>query len=328
MHEDLVSVIVPVYNVENYLRECIDSIVAQTYRNIEVILIDDGSNDSSGEICDEYADKDNRVKVIHKENGGVSAARNTGLDVAKGEWISYVDSDDYIEDTMLETLICLAKENDVELAMCSFKDISECENVTQENDIRIFSKDELIYNYVVRNTDYCITEGIWDRIYKRALVDGLRFKNDRINEDILYTMEVFTRAHKAVYTSEKLYNYRAGREGNITGRRTTIDSIKDKIYCSKNSAKILRESGNEELADIFECIHFLEISELLIFNGEKNNDDILNYKRYLRPIVKKVLNYKNVSRKIKAKLLLVLINPSLLMISTIVYSKIKSMIRK
>lgn len=328
MHEDLVSVIVPVYNVENYLRECLDSIVAQTYRSIEVILIDDGSKDSSGEICDEYADKDNRVKVIHKENGGVSAARNTGLDVAKGEWISYVDSDDYIEDTMLETLICLAKENDVELAMCSFKDISECENVTQENDIRIFSKDELIYNYVVRNTDYCITEGIWDRIYKRVLVDGLRFKTDRINEDILYTMEVFTRAHKAVYTSEKLYNYRAGREGNITGRKATIDSIKDKIYCSKNSAKILRESGNEELADIFECIHFLEISELLIFNGEKNNDDILNYKRYMRPIVKKVLNYKNVSRKIKAKLLLVLINPSLLRISTIVYSKIKSMIRK
>jgi minor teichoic acid biosynthesis protein ggaB len=328
MHEELVSVIVPVYNVENYLRECLDSIVAQTYRNIEVILIDDGSKDSSGEICDEYADKDNRVKVIHKENGGVSAARNTGLDVAKGEWISYVDSDDYIEDTMLENLICLAKENDVELAMCSFKDISECENVTQENDIRIFSKDELIYNYVVRNTDYCITEGIWDRIYKRVLVDGLRFKNDRINEDILYTMEVFTRAHKAVYTSEKLYNYRAGREGNITGRKATIDSIKDKIYCSKNSAKILRESGNEELADIFECIHFLEISELLIFNGEKNNDDILNYKRYMRPIVKKVLNYKNVSRKIKAKLLLVLINPSLLRISTIVYSKIKSMIRK
>ena len=229
---------------------------------------------------------------------------------------------------MLETLICLAKENDIELAICSFKDISECENVTQENDIRIFSKDELIYNYVVRNADYCITEGIWDRIYKRVLVDGLRFKNDRINEDILYTMEVFTRAHKAVYTSEKLYNYRAGREGNITGRKATIDSIKDKIYCSKNSAKILRESGNEELADIFECIHFLEISELLIFNGEKNNDDILNYKRYMRPIVKKVLNYKNVSKKIKAKLLLVLINPSLLRISTIVYSKIKSIIRK
>lgn len=328
MHEDLVSVIVPVYNVENYLRECLDSIVAQTYRNIEVILIDDGSKDSSGEICDEYADKDNRIKVIHKENGGVSAARNTGLDVAKGEWISYVDSDDYIEDTMLETLICLAKENDVELAMCSFKDISECENVTQENDIRIFSKDELIYNYVVRNTDYCITEGIWDRIYKRVLVDGLRFKNDRINLDILYTMEVFTRAHKALYTSEKLYNYRAGREGNITGRKTTIDSIKDKIYCSKNSAKILRESGNEELADIFECIHFLEISELLIFNDEKNNDDILNYKRYMKPIVKKVLNYKNVSRKIKAKLVLVLINPGLMRMSTNVYSKIKSIIRK
>ena len=287
MHEDLVSVIVPVYNVENYLRECLDSIVAQTYRNIEVILIDDGSNDSSGAICDEYADKDNRIKVIHKENGGVSAARNTGLDIAKGDWISYVDSDDYIESTMIETLICLAKKNDVELAMCSFKDISECDNVLHENDIRIFSKDELIYNYVVRNADYRITEGIWDRIYKRVLVEGLRFKNDRINEDILYTMEVFTRAHKAVYTSENLYNYRAGREGNITGRKTTIDSIKDKIYCSKNSAKILRASGNDELADIFECIHFLEISELLIFNGEKNNDDILNYKRYMRPIVKK-----------------------------------------
>ena len=328
MHEDLVSIIVPVYNVENYLRECLDSIVAQTYRNIEVILIDDGSKDSSGAICDEYADKDNRIKVIHKENGGVSAARNTGLDIAKGDWISYVDSDDYIESTMIETLICLAKKNDVELAMCSFKDISECDNVLHENDIRIFSKDELIYNYVVRNADYRITEGIWDRIYKRVLVEGLRFKNDRINEDILYTMEVFTRAHKAVYTSEKLYNYRAGRVGNITGKKATINSIKDKIYCSKNSANILRASYNEELADIFECLHFLEISELLIFNDEKHNKDILDYKCYMKAIVKKVLSYKNVSRKIKAKLLLALINPCLMRISTNLYSKIKSKIRR
>ena len=102
--EDLISVIVPVYNVEKYLNKCIDSIINQTYKNLEIILVDDGSQDSSGKICDEYTKKDNRIKVIHKENGGVSSARNIGLNNATGEWIAFIDADDWVDEEYLQTL--------------------------------------------------------------------------------------------------------------------------------------------------------------------------------------------------------------------------------
>ena len=117
---DLISIIVPVYKAEKYLRRCVDSILAQTYQNIEVLLIDDGSPDNSGEICDEYAEKDSRVRVFHKPNGGVSSARNLGLKEAKGDYIGFVDADDYIDKTMYEVLLCnLIKENS-DISICSY----------------------------------------------------------------------------------------------------------------------------------------------------------------------------------------------------------------
>src|SRR5665647_2657921 len=104
MHNPLISIIVPIYKVENYIRNCVDSILNQTYKNLEVILVDDGSTDNCGNICDEYSLKDNRIKTIHKKNGGLSSARNAGLDVAKGEYIGFIDSDDWIEKDMYESL--------------------------------------------------------------------------------------------------------------------------------------------------------------------------------------------------------------------------------
>ena len=118
-----ISVIVPVYNVEKYLRKCIESILNQTFREFELILVDDGSTDSSGKICDEYALKDSRIKVIHKENGGASSARNAGLDVAKGEYIGFVDSDDWIEMDMYGELYRLIKENNTDISVCGINNI-------------------------------------------------------------------------------------------------------------------------------------------------------------------------------------------------------------
>ena len=117
---ELISIIIPIYNVEKYLHCCINSVIRQTYKNLEIILIDDGSPDNCGKICDEYAKKDNRIKVIHKENGGLSSARNAGLDIAKGEYISFVDSDDYVAENFIEKLYKLCKENDADIAECDF----------------------------------------------------------------------------------------------------------------------------------------------------------------------------------------------------------------
>jgi len=124
MQQDiLVSVIVPVYNVEEYLGRCVDSILAQTYTNLEVILVDDGAKDSSGAICDEYAARDARVRVIHKENGGLSSARNAGIDAAKGDWLEFVDSDDWIEPDAVESMLTLALEHRTELVVAGRYDV-------------------------------------------------------------------------------------------------------------------------------------------------------------------------------------------------------------
>ena len=119
--EQLVSIIVPIYNVEKYIKECIDSIINQTYKNLEIILVDDGSPDCCPKICDEYSKKDKRIKVIHKENGGLSSARNAGLDVAKGEYVSFIDSDDVVDEKFIETLYNLCIENNCDISECNFQ---------------------------------------------------------------------------------------------------------------------------------------------------------------------------------------------------------------
>lgn len=133
MEDKLITIIIPVYNVEKYLRECIDSVIAQTYKNLEIILVDDGSIDKSGEICDEYSKKDSRIRVIHKKNGGLSDARNVALDIAKGEYIGFIDSDDYIEKDMFETLYKLAEKYHAEISSISFYKILENKVISVRN---------------------------------------------------------------------------------------------------------------------------------------------------------------------------------------------------
>lgn len=302
MEGDLISIIVPVYNVENYLRECVDSILAQTYSNIEVILIDDGSKDNSGKICDEYAEKDKRVEVIHKENGGLSEARNTGLNRAKGEWIAFVDSDDFIDNSMLDTLINLAKANNAQLALCTFRPTTEQIKEGQNKKIQVFDRDELIYCYVNRVKDYCITNSVWDRLYKSELVKQVRFMPDRLNEDILYTMEVFLKVNKAIYTSEKFYQYRDIREGNISEKKVSLKSINDKNYLTNLAAEILRKDGYEELADIYESMNFLEVAELLADKENNYNKELSEYRKYIKDILKKVIFNSNLRMKAKIRI--------------------------
>lgn len=302
MHEDLVSVIVPVYNVENYLRECIDSIVAQTYRNIEVILIDDGSKDSSGAICDEYADKDNRIKVIHKENGGLSEARNSGLEIASGDWIAFVDSDDYIDKAMLGTLVDLANGNNAQVAMCNFRATSMPLDNNTDLVTNVFSRDDLLEVYTKRAKEYSITNSVWDRIYKKELVKEIRFVPRRLNEDILYTMQVFLRADIVAFTSAKLYHYRDIREGNISGAKVSLKSINDKIYLTGLAAKELRANRYGELADIYESLNFLEIAGLTSDSEYRTNRDLREYRAYIKNIIRNMIFKSSLQTKTKIRI--------------------------
>lgn len=200
----LVSVIVPVYNTEKYLKKCVNSILTQTYENIELFLIDDGSTDKSGEICDGFAEEDSRVKVIHKENEGQAVARNCALDVCKGEYIFFVDSDDYIRQDAVGRLVETVTQHKADLVLFGFEyDYVKYKKkrLVYEN-LRTFAKEKLLTEYIVNNG---ITAALCDKFYKRRLFEELRFPRLRANEDAYVLPEIFGSAEKAVYLREALY---------------------------------------------------------------------------------------------------------------------------
>ena len=181
--EKLVSIIVPVYNVEKYLSKCIDSILAQTYKNLEIILVDDGSKDNSGTICDEYSKKDKRIKIIHKPNGGISDVRNHGLKIATGDYIGFVDSDDYIAEDMFETLVSLLEKNDADISIVSFYEYynGKLIGVRENENVEIMNKVEAIKELLI---DRKIQSYTWNKLFKKELFDGLQFPVGKNFEDI------------------------------------------------------------------------------------------------------------------------------------------------
>lgn len=202
-----VSIIIPVYNVEPYLERCINSILAQTYANIEIILIDDGSTDRSPQICDEYATKDNRIVVIHKKNGGQGEARNQGLDICKGDYISFVDSDDWVEPTYIDELLKAALTTEADIAICELKRTRSPEEkrTSQKPYQQYYTPTEAISRLFTKREVSFI--GPVCKIYKRHLLKTIRFPLGKYHEDEFFSYLVFFQASKIAYTSEILYYY-------------------------------------------------------------------------------------------------------------------------
>ncbi len=222
MDNPMISVIVPVYKVEPYLRKCLDSIVDQTYRNLEIILVDDGSPDNCGAICDEYAARDHRIIVIHKENGGVSSARNTGLAQAKGDWIGWVDSDDWVEPDMYEYLLENAERYDADIAVCSRAEIDKGKKIfrgweysvvlNREQGLKLLLENDLMQNYCC------------DKLFRAKLWDGILFPEGRTYEDIAVMHRLFERAERIVCLPEAKYNY-FHRSGSIVSSVALKDRL-------------------------------------------------------------------------------------------------------
>ncbi|MCM1261858.1 MAG: glycosyltransferase [Butyrivibrio sp.] len=205
--KDLISVIVPIYNSELYLLRCIDSIINQTYQNLEIILVDDGSTDRSGEICDNYAKKDNRVKVIHKINGGLGSARNAGLEIAKGKFIGFCDSDDAILADMYETLL-LHMEDDVDIVACG-------RYIYKEDSCSLRRKEYCADKLTKYDNSQAVREllkglfayGVNEKIYRAELFKNIRFPYG-ISEDVLVTYDLFKKSRNVINTGEAKYcNY-------------------------------------------------------------------------------------------------------------------------
>ena len=219
----MVSIVVPIYNVEDYIRECIDSIINQTYNNLEIILVDDGSPDSCPIICDQYASLDPRVKVIHKENGGLSSARNAGIEVASGEWIVFVDSDDYINKSMIAELLDLQNETQAQIVVCdfcSFNDGAIPKTKHFNNTVIDYSNFEAIEAMFYRNG---IGWTVWNKLYDISLFESIRFPEGVYCEDSATLYKLYLKANLISYSKQKLYYYRI-RQGSI------MNTMPDKLY--------------------------------------------------------------------------------------------------
>ena len=282
----MISVIVPVYNVERYIRQCVESILEQTYADLEIILVDDGSTDGSGSICDEYKLKDNRVVVIHKCNGGLSEARNAGLDIARGEYIGFVDSDDYIEPDMYEVLYKNCERYAADLAAARFVKFNTQGEVRKNftENIEVFSREEMLRLFIVGDRRYEITMSVWDRLYKRELISDLRFPVGKCYEDIVFSTKVIEKSKINVYIDRALYHYRL-REDSISGEdfndynRAPLRIITDLIPELERRILFLDEKGEKELAD--ECRYqYIDnmFKYLTLFKRDSNTDEILKNK--------------------------------------------------
>lgn len=203
---DVISVIIPVYNVADYLPQCIESVLDQDHEKLEVILIDDGSKDGSGEICDRYAARDGRIRVIHQKNGGAAAAKNAGLRIATGEYLSFVDSDDYLEPNAYGYMLEVLKSSGADAAQFAFRDVyrSRTENQIRHPGRSIVDSKE----YLVRFTKDWTCALLWNKLYKRCLYDGVFFEEGHKIDDEYFTYRGFLRPCKIVCDDRIIYNYR------------------------------------------------------------------------------------------------------------------------
>lgn len=204
----MISVIIPVYKVEAYLKRCVESIVNQTYQNLEIILVDDGSPDRCPILCDGWAQKDNRIRVIHKENGGLSDARNAGMAVATGGYISFVDSDDWVESDFLQTMFDLLQKTKADIAECGVKYIDERGNQLRQRGIPQ-AREELGRVDAVKRLlkEDGVYQTVWNKLYRRGTIGNVLFEKGKLHEDDFWTYQIFDKANKVVVIHKPLYNY-------------------------------------------------------------------------------------------------------------------------
>lgn len=307
-----VSIIVPVYQVENYIRQCVDSILAQTFTDFELLLVDDGSKDKSGQICDEYALMDQRVKVIHKENGGAADTRNIGLNQAVGNYIMFVDSDDYIKPTMLECLYKTISNEDADIVACNylyfFENNRELDFFTQIGS-EILPGAEIFYNRK-NERNYGFWTVVWNKLYKKEIFGKVRFRCGKYYEDEFFANDLYQMDIKVVTIPECLYYYR--QHGNSTMRKKSIVKNFDlmEAYQERIAVYLKEEKYSEQAYKVLiYSLEYLEESKRLLTNKDEENEFIQAEKK-TKDIMKQLKKMK--LSKIKSiSLVFIGINPCL-----------------
>ena len=286
-----ISIIVPVYKVEKYLDTCVNSLVNQTQENIEIILVDDGSPDNCPKICDDWAKKDSRIKVIHKENGGLSDARNKALEIATGDYIGFVDSDDYVSLDMYKTLVELLEKNDADISICQYVRFTENDTPQFTNDNEIYTFDNNIEVLKCMFSDKLVANAVWDKLYKKEIFDGIRFPVGMNYEDSYTTYKLILKANKFAITTSKFYGYM--QRSNSIMATYSLKGL-------KNLMEVIN-TRYDDLKNIDELLYYLNISKLkyiYIFHAwaaalrDKeiyNSEELVNEYKFF----KKTINLKN-----------------------------------
>lgn len=292
--ESLISVVVPVYNVEKYVERCIDSITAQTYKNIEIIIVDDGSTDNSGHIVDEISLKDQRIKVIHQENGGLSAARNTGIDKATGEYLVFVDSDDYISCKMIEVLFNNLLSFDADISICDYYTLCEENEIGEsgDNNVTIYENEDIMYRIY---EDDRRTVVAWNKLYKAELFQSIRYPVGRLHEDEYVIHRILAKCCRIVFTDMKLYYYLV-RNNSIMNNRSYklmmdgLDAVCDRfLWASKY--------GNKRFLNGCFNVLFNEANALINYSTYVNDNKIVDESKAIISTALRSVDIKKVSKR-------------------------------
>ena len=297
-----ISVIIPVCNVEKYLKRCIESIIKQTYSNLEIILVDDGSPDGCAKICDEYKNKDERIVVIHKKNGGLSDARNAGLKVATGEIISYIDSDDYVDLDMYEKMTKAMEEKNADIVVCGTNiDYEDGHTkVKCEKEEKSFNREEAL---IELNSFKSFDMAVWNKLYKREVVDKIEFPVGKKSEDYFVMYQYFARAKKVVIINQAKYHYFQRSNSISRGKNVTHDYIEgsksQKEFFEKNFPD-LNYVGNTAYAFSYIATYNRYIKNELKMTNEMKKE----FKKEVRKYLKDINGNSHISRskKIQATL--------------------------
>ena len=281
------SIIVPIYKVEKQLEQCIKSILNQSFTNFELILVDDGSPDMCGHICDEYEKKDSRIKVIHKKNGGLSDARNAGLDIALGKYIGFVDSDDIIHPQMYEKLYNCINKSNLDIVQCKFKRFKSIEEINinisdSELNFKEYNSQDAIIDLIDNNK---INVNAWNKLYKRELFQNERYPKGKIHEDEFLTYKLIYNSSKIGYIDEELYYYYENNNGIMNG--SNILKRLDRIEALEERSSFFLNNGNKDLYNKSNTALFFALNKLyFIF---KRNKQLRKEEQYINLLKDKII---------------------------------------
>ncbi len=285
---ELLSVIVPIYNIAPYMERGVSSLCNQTYRNLEIILVDDGSTDESGTRCDDFAKKDARVKVIHRPNGGLSAARNTGFAAATGALIAFMDGDDFVDPEMYARMISAMTFADAQAAVCRYKRVyrDHTEDISTDR-VVLLEGMETLQVFLEERKEFDIQNAAWNKLYRREVIDDLRFPEGKKYEDIVYTTKALSRPKRCVYLDRAYYNYIIDREGSIMNAANPADILADQIPAYQEKTKFLESLGQDVLTDTHRYFFYKRL--LLFYNDirKAHRKDWKEYRLQMTDVIRK-----------------------------------------